>query len=208
MGRQIPDRDLVFLQNPHEKPKWVGTKERKTFPVSWPVSCAHVLVCMPTDGPEPELYPLLSHMPGMVVLGCHSTACARAQKSEKKERGSAQAVAKAWHSTLGSWHIGFLLLFLAPGTPSSLAGRTQLQEVVTGSLPHPLADQRRDPVAGPDGRCSWWKEDLSKARGSLWEGGLGHLACSSSHSGFPHILSQQLVPRILDEDCRQVSLQK
>lgn len=79
----------------------MGNQEKEDIHCHLPYVCAHVLlVCMPTDRPGLELYPLLSHTPGMVVLCCHSTACARAQKSEK-EKGLALAVAKAWHPHLG-----------------------------------------------------------------------------------------------------------
>lgn len=82
-----------FLQNPHEKPNSVECGYL-------PASCAHVLVCMLTDGPGPELNPWLSHMPGSAALCRHPTACARARKSET-EKGLALVVAKAWHLHLG-----------------------------------------------------------------------------------------------------------
>lgn len=159
---------------------WV-TKERKAF-VTCPVS---VLMCWYACPQMDRGHS--SHTPGTRSL-LPSTACARAHKSEKK-KGLHWQWLRLGIPSLGSWHIGFLLFFLAPGTPSSFAGRTQLQDVVSGTLPHPLADLSRDPVARLDGMCGWWKKDLSKARGPLWEG-LGHLACSSFHSGYPHILSQ------------------
>lgn len=108
---------------------------------------------MLTDGSGPGRNPLLPHTPGSAALCRRPTACARAWKSET-EKGLALAAAKAWHLHLGKWHTGFLLFFLAPGTPSSFAGRTQCQEVVAGTLRHSLADQSSDPVARPEGRAA------------------------------------------------------
>lgn len=95
---------------------WV-TKERKAFTVTCSVS---VLMCWCACHGWAGAT-ALTHQEH--ALCCHSTAYARAHKSEK-EKGLHWQWLRLGIPSLGSWHIGFLLFFLAPGTPSSFAGRT------------------------------------------------------------------------------------
>lgn len=170
---------------------WV-TKRRKTFAVICPVSVLMCWCAYPQMGLASCIHCTLTHHEQLSSVAIPLPV--PGHRSLRKRKGQHWQWLRLGTPTLRRWHTGFLLFFLVPGTPSSFAGRTRLQEVVAGTLSHLLADLSRDRVAGPDGMCSWGKENLSRARGPLWGETLGHLACPSSHSGYPHISASSWSP--------------